>query len=134
MKILIIEDGLCYANEMAKALEDLGHVVVCTVPSLREVNFDYSKILMPPKDRVLGLIGEADIILLDNDLGSHEYDGKDLILYCEGKKVIGISNGVCFGNATFNGKEYLSYARPDIAETLRSLVIKVVTNGEVTGA
>ena len=79
---------------------------------------------MPPKEKVIEMIVAADLILLDGKL-SNEYSGEDLLLFCSGKKVIGISDRVDLGSKNFYAKNQLSDSNPQVAEELRKLVTEV---------
>ncbi len=119
MKILIIEDGRATAEKLANALSELGEVSTCTRPDPFEVEFE--KAMMPPKEEVIHMIENADIILLDDDLQT-SYRGRDLLNNCEGKKVLGISTKIDLGHAVWYAKDHLSDDRPHVAESLREKV------------
>lgn len=122
MKILIIEDVLDTARKIADALQGLGEITVCTQLPQNDQKpcFDWK---MPSESDAIRLIQEADMVLLDSNLGRCGYDGRKLFPYCEGKKVIGISNKDDFGRTNFHGKEYLDLGH--VVENLRNLVIQL---------
>ena len=120
MKILIIEDMAMLAEKIAEALNGLGEISVCTTTDSN----DQKEWVMPPKEKVIEMIVAADLILLDGKL-SNEYSGEDLLLFCSGKKVIGISDRVDLGSKNFYAKNQLSDSNPQVAEELRKLVTEV---------
>ncbi len=113
--ILIIEDHHDIARKMAESLTGLGSIVCCTKP--KKV---FSQ--MPSLDEVKKMIAEADIVLLDGDLGSTPYKGKDLLSLCEGKKVIGISTHFSFGEVNYRMKNYLTFGDSPENQKFRTLV------------
>lgn len=113
MEILIVEDDLEAAMEIATALEGLGNILLCTVANG----------VMPPMNEVIERIKSAHLILLDNDFGT-DYEGGDLLPHCEGKKVICTSNRVVFGQEYTNIKHFLP--DPESVKILRDLVTRVI--------
>jgi len=123
-RILIIEDVNKNAKALENAIQGLGEIVLCTMPNFNEVR-DFKKMVMPSEEEAVRLISEADIILMDCELGTKTpYSGKELLPHCRGKKVIGISRLIvedCEKN--FGGKELLNDDQfPDEADKLRKLV------------
>ena len=124
MKILIIEDSVFYARCISRTLESLGEITFAIRESLELLEeYGVANCGMLPMQEVVQLIMEADLVLLDQDL-SDEFTGKDLIPFCEGKKLVGISSNTQLGTVNWNRKEYLD--RPEIAEDLRLLVKKTI--------
>ena len=62
---------------------------------------------MPPKEKVVDAIKQADFILLDGQI-CREYDGKQLLPLCKGKKVLGISTQFDLGDHNWFGKDRLT--------------------------
>lgn len=124
MKILIIEDEFHFSEKLRQTLQDMGEVVTCID--------DYGT-EMPSIEKVIGLIEEADLILLDADLGPCHYYGEDLLPYCTKKKVIGISSAFELGPINFTYKQELLHEKNGYyKKRLRSLVrstIKKSTGG-----
>ena len=112
MKILIVEDDYDTAQALKDVLEDLGQVTVCSI------NLD--TFVMPPREEVVKLIADVDVILLDNDL-STSYTGKDLLSDCRGRHVIGTSTHSTLGSTNFRFKEAIG--EPEHREELRTLVM-----------
>ena len=78
---------------------------------------------MPPREEVEKLIAEADVILLDGDLGlSTPYKGRDLFPLCDGKKVIGISTHFTFGEVNYGMKDALTFGDSPENQKFRTLV------------
>ena len=114
-RILIIEDEKRMREGLKRALEDLGEVTLCAPTDGP----------MPTKEQAIQMIQQADLILLDNNLGRKEYCGEDLIPYCKGKAVIGISI-VCFTHRTFGEKRLVASDDPEAIGELRNMVLKAL--------
>ena len=97
-KILIIEDMQEYREGLQEAIADLGHVIVCPENGTA----------MPPREEIIKMIQDSDIILLDDDFGFCRFKGRDLFPFCKGKSVIGISAAYKFGEKNFTAKECFS--------------------------
>lgn len=130
MKILIIEDmGWC-ADKMAEALEGLGEITIFTKEKVKVEGLDFLDERMPPLEKAVELIKEADVVLLDQGL-CHDYSGQTLLPYCSGKKVISISVSSTPGMVSWTEKLELVDRSldcrlvPKVAEGLRSLVVKM---------
>lgn len=102
MRVLIVEDERKCVVNLLEQLEILGFtdVEVCSWGSEEGASG------MPSAEYIGTRIQLADIILLDHELSSSEYDGEILFYrFCEGRKVISTSS--CsrnYGNAHFRGK------------------------------
>ncbi len=117
--ILIIEDDENIVRKMTLALEGLGAIACCTMA-------DQGFKPMPSLEQVEKMITEADIILLDGDLGSRTpYGGQDLFLLCHGKKVIGISTNLSFsfGKINYRRKNNLTFSDSIENQKFRTLVL-----------
>ncbi len=119
MKLLVIDDDRHVANKIAAAVAEFGEVAICTV-----VN-SFSGV-MPPKDEVISAIAGADFILLDGMICG-EYDGKDLLPHCTGKKVLGISNSSNLGEHNWHGKGDLKYGAPNAIDSLKAKVAEMIS-------
>jgi hypothetical protein len=113
--ILIIEDDSDIVRKMTIALAGLGTIVACTTGRGMKP--------MPVKEEVERMIAEANVILLDADLGSrNSYQGKDLFPFCAGKKVIGISTHFSFGEVNYCRKNLLTFGDSPENQKFRTLV------------
>ena len=126
LKILIVEDMDSVAREMARALEGLGEIDLCTPPSVEEVGGDFMKVRMPSLEKALELLTTADVVLMDRDLGT-SYSSKELLPHCGGKKVISISVSSIPGMISWTRKLDLRDDKPEVAQSLRALVSKVIS-------
>ena len=126
MKILIIEDVDWCAGSIAEVLKGLGEITVFTTEKV-ELDSGFIDKRMPPLEKAVELIKEADVVLLDEGLGPN-YSGKDLLPYCSGKKVVSISVSSIPGMVSWTEKLDLQDRTlerrlvPQVAERLRSIV------------
>ena len=132
MRILIIEDVDWCANSIAEALKGLGDITVFTQVKV-ELESGFIDKRMPPLEKAVEAIKEADVVLLDEGLGL-SYSGKQLLPYCGGKKVISISVSSIPGMVNWTEKLDLldnkSLERnlvPHVAESLRNLVVETTS-------
>lgn len=122
MKILIVEDEFHFSEKLRRTLRDLGEVVAC-------IN-DYCD-NMPSLEEVVLLAEDADLILLDSDLGQRGYYGEHLLPFLTEKKIIGISSSFSFklGPINFHNKHDLlheedGYYRKKIRSLVKSMIKK----------
>lgn len=131
MRILIIEDSRWCALLMAEVLVGLGEITVFTKPSLEKVGGDFLKVRMPPMEKVLELLKEADMVLLDQDLMT-SYSGKDLLPYCDGKKVVSISVSTIPGLISWTRKLEMGSNNPEEATRHRESLKDLITRARVS--